>query len=103
MFGGVHIFNNVRNQWIPEIDMLLDLLRQTGIDVITHNCEYSASQFEINYGPGLGLAVADKAFNFKHEVKATVHRQGSSEERRVGQERVSTCNSKRAPYHYKKK
>lgn len=76
MFGGVHIFNSVRNQWVPEIDRLIDLLRQTGIDVITHNCEYSASQFEINYGPGTGLAGADKAFTFKNAVKEIVHRLG---------------------------
>lgn len=76
LFNGVHIFNNVRNQWIPEIDLLLDLLRQTGIDIITHNCEYSASQFEINYGPGVGLPGADKAFTFKNAVKEIVHRLG---------------------------
>ena len=76
LFGGVHIFNSVRNQYVPEIDLLLDLLRQAGIDVITHNCEYSASQFEINYGPGEGLAGADKAFTFKNAVKEIVHRLG---------------------------
>jgi glutamine synthetase len=76
LFEGVHIFNSVRNQWIPEIDRLLDLLRAAGIDLITHNCEYSASQFETNFGPGRGVAGADKAFTFKNAVKEVVHRLG---------------------------
>lgn len=76
LFEGVHIFNSVRNQWVPEIDRLLDLLRRAGIDVITHNCEYSASQFEINYGPGVGIAGADKAFLFRNAVKEITHRLG---------------------------
>ncbi len=76
LFEGVHIFNNVRNQWVPEIDTLLGYLQRSGIDIITHNCEYSASQFEINYGPGSGIAGADKAFTFKNAVKEIVHRLG---------------------------
>jgi glutamine synthetase len=76
LFEGVHIFNSVRNQWIPEIDRMLDWLRAAGIDLITHNCEYSASQFETNFGPGRGVAGADKAFTFKNAVKEVVHRLG---------------------------
>lgn len=76
LFDGVHIFNSVRNQYVPEIDMLLDHLQKAGLDLITHNCEYSASQFEINYGPGKNLAGADKAFLFKTAVKEVVHRLG---------------------------
>jgi glutamine synthetase len=34
---------------------------QIGIDIITHNCEYAASQLEINYGPGKNLAGADSS------------------------------------------
>ncbi len=76
LFGGVHIFNNVRNQYVPFLDSLLDDLQGVGIDVITHNCEYSPSQFETNFGPGLGLAGADKAFTFKNAVKELAHRAG---------------------------
>lgn len=76
LFEGVHIFNSVRNQWVPEIDQLLRHLQDAGIDLITHNCEYAASQFEINYGPGKNLAGADTAFLFKNAVKEVTHRLG---------------------------
>ena len=76
LFGGLHIFNHIRNQYIPELDRLLDYLRQAGVDVITHNCEYAPSQFEINFGPSVGIAAADKAFTFKAAVKEVTHRLG---------------------------
>ena len=76
LFGGVHIFNAVRNQYVPFLDVLLDALEEAGIDVITHNCEYSPSQFEINFGPGVGLEGADKAFTFKNAIKELAHRSG---------------------------
>ncbi|WP_422367183.1 glutamine synthetase family protein [Pelagibius sp.] len=76
LFGGVHIFNATRNQYVPFLDGLLDTLQAAGIDVITHNCEYSPSQFEINYGPGVGLEGADKAFTFKNAIKELAHRNG---------------------------
>ncbi|MEQ8354425.1 MAG: glutamine synthetase family protein [Kiloniellaceae bacterium] len=76
LFGGVHIFNSTRNQYVPFLDVLLDVLEESGIDVITHNCEYSPSQFEINFGPGIGLAGADKAFTFKNAIKELAHRSG---------------------------
>lgn len=76
IFDGLHIFNHIRNQFIPEIDELLAYLRGSGIDVITHNCEYSPSQFEINFGAAMGIAAADKAFTFKTAVKEVAHRLG---------------------------
>ena len=76
LFGGVHIFNSVRNQYVPFLDTLLDQLQGIGIDVITHNCEYSPSQFEINFGPGWGIEGADKAFTFKNSIKELAHRAG---------------------------
>ena len=76
LFGGVHIFNNVRNQYVPFLDQLLDQLHGVGLDVITHNCEYSPSQFETNFGPGKGMMGADKAFTFKNAVKELAHRAG---------------------------
>jgi len=76
LFGGVHIFNSVRNQYVPFLDTLLDNLQAIGIDVITHNCEYSPSQFEINFGPGRGIEGADKAFTFKNSIKELAHRAG---------------------------
>ena len=76
LFGGVHIFNPVRNHYVPFMDQVLAQLQGIGIDVITHNCEYAPSQYEINFGPGVGLAGADKAFTFKNAVKELAHRAG---------------------------
>lgn len=76
LFDGRHIFNHIRNQYIPELDQLLDYLRDAGVDVLTHNCEYAPSQFEINFGASVGIAAADKAFTFKNAVKEIVHQMG---------------------------
>ncbi|MEM9906004.1 MAG: glutamine synthetase family protein [Cyanobacteria bacterium P01_D01_bin.44] len=76
LFDGLHIFNHIRNQYVPEIAQMLDYLQAAGIDVITHNCEYAPSQFEINYGPGMGIHGADKAFTFKNAVKEIAHHLG---------------------------
>ncbi|KAM3090075.1 glutamine synthetase family protein [Phormidesmis sp. 146-35] len=76
LFGGLHIFNHIRNQYVPELNQMLDYLRAAGIDVITHNCEYAPSQFEINFGPAIGLHGADKAFTFKNAVKEIAHQLG---------------------------
>lgn len=76
LFGGLFIFNNVRNQWAPFIEELLNHVQAMGIDVITHNCEYAPSQFEINYRPAFGLVGADKGFTFKNAVKEFVQRAG---------------------------
>lgn len=76
LFDGLHIFNHIRNQYIPELDQLLEYLRAAGVDVITHNCEYAPSQFEINFGASIGIQAADKAFTFKNAVKEITHRMG---------------------------
>ncbi|WP_420347866.1 glutamine synthetase family protein [Pelagibius sp.] len=76
LFGGVHIFNATRNQYVPFLDSLLDTLQAAGIDVITHNCEYSPSQYETNFGPGIGLDGADTGFTFKNAIKELAHRNG---------------------------
>ena len=76
LFGGTHIFNNVRNQWAPVIDDLLDNLQAAGLDIITHNCEWAPSQFEINYRPAVGLRGADNGFTFKNAVKEFAQRAG---------------------------
>lgn len=76
LFDGLHIFNHIRNQYVPEINQMLDYLQAAGIDLITHNCEYAPSQFEINFGPGMGMKGADKAFTFKTSVKEIAHHLG---------------------------
>jgi glutamine synthetase len=51
-------------------------MREFGIDIITANCEYAGSQWEINYTPGRGMAGPDKAFSFKNGVKEIARREG---------------------------
>jgi glutamine synthetase len=76
LFDGVHIFNTTRNTYVDALEGILRNLIDIGIDVITHNCEYAGSQFEINYGPEIGVAAADKAFTFKNAVKELAHLEG---------------------------
>lgn len=76
LFGGYHIFNTVRNSWVPLIQRILDQMRAFGVDVITANCEYAGSQWEINYAPARGMAGADQAFSFKNGVKELAHQEG---------------------------
>ncbi len=76
LFTGYHIFNSVRNTWVPAIDRIIDQMREFGIDIITANCEYAGSQWEINYTPGRGMAGPDKAFSFKNGVKEIARREG---------------------------
>src|ERR1700693_3170097 len=51
-------------------------MREFGIDIITANCEYAGSQWEINYMPGSGMAGPDLAFSFKNGVKEIARREG---------------------------
>ncbi len=76
LFGGHHIFNTVRNTFVPVIERIVDEMREYGIDIITANCEYAGSQWEINYAPGRGLAGPDTAYSFKNGVKELAHREG---------------------------
>src|SRR5205814_5297444 len=47
-----------------------------GIDVITANCEYAGSQWEIVYAPAAGMPGPDQAFTFKNGVKELAHGEG---------------------------
>ena len=76
LFGGIHIFNSIRNTYVPVIGRILDEMPQAGVDLITANCEYGPSQFEINFSPSIGLAAADVGFTFKNGVKAIAHQLG---------------------------
>jgi glutamine synthetase len=76
LFGGYHIFNTVRNAWIPLIQRIVDEMGGLGIDIITANCEYAGSQWEINYAPAAGMAGPDQAFAFKNGVKELAHQEG---------------------------
>lgn len=76
LFGGYHIFNTVRNSWVPLIQRIVDEMREFGVDVITANCEYAGSQWEINFAPAAGLAGPDEAYAFKNGVKELAHQEG---------------------------
>jgi glutamine synthetase len=76
LFSGYHIFNTVRNSYVPVIERIVAEMREFGLDIITANCEYAGSQWEINYGPGRGMEGPDTAFTFKNGVKEIAHQDG---------------------------
>lgn len=76
LFEGYHIFNTVRNDWVPTIHRVLEEMPQIGVSIITSNCEYAGSQWEINFAPGAGLDGPDKAFTFKNGVKEIAKQDG---------------------------
>lgn len=76
LFSGYHIFNSVRNTWVPAIERIVTEMRDYGIDIITANCEYAGSQWEINYVPGRGMEGPDRAFSFKNGVKEIARKEG---------------------------
>ena len=76
IFGGIHIFNSIRNTSVPVIGRILDEMPRAGIDLITANCEYGPSQFEINFSPAAGVTAGDNGFTFKNGVKAIAHQLG---------------------------
>jgi glutamine synthetase len=76
LFEGYHIFNTVRNTYVPFVQDLVEQAQALGIDIITANCEYAGSQWEINYAPAAGLAGPDTTFTFKNAVKELAHLQG---------------------------
>jgi glutamine synthetase len=75
-FGGIHIFNSIRNTYVPVVARILDEMPRAGVDLITANCEYGPSQFEINFASSLGVRAADDGFTFKNGVKAIAHQLG---------------------------
>lgn len=76
LFSGYHIFNTVRNTWVPLIERIVAQMREFGIDIATANCEYAGSQWEITFGPGRGMAGPDQAFSFKNGVKELARQDG---------------------------
>lgn len=76
LFPDFHIFNPIRNDWVPTIRRILDELPPVGVSIITANCEYAPSQWEINFAPGQALAGPDIAFTFKNAVKEIAKQDG---------------------------
>jgi glutamine synthetase len=61
---------------VPTIGRILELMPRIGVDIITSNCEYAGSQWEINFAPGAGLDGPDQAFTFKNGVKEIARKDG---------------------------
>jgi glutamine synthetase len=76
LFTGYHIFNTLRNDYVPTIRRILEEMPQIGVSIITSNCEYAGSQWEINYAPGRGLEGPDLAFTFRNGVKEIAKQDG---------------------------
>ncbi len=76
LFAGPHIFNTVRNTYVPAVERIVNEMREFGIDIITANAEYAGSQWEIVFGPSAGMAGPDVAFSFKNGVKEIAHQEG---------------------------
>jgi len=76
LFDGYHIFNTVRNDYVPTIRRIAEEMPKVGVDIITSNCEYAGSQWEINFAPGRALAGPDNAFTFKNGVKEIAKQDG---------------------------
>jgi glutamine synthetase len=76
LFPNHHIFNPVRNDWVPTIGRILEEMPQIGVSIITSNSEYAASQWEINFAPGVGIGGPDTAFTFKNGVKEIAKQDG---------------------------
>jgi glutamine synthetase len=76
LFDGYQIFNTVRNDYVPTIRRIAEEMPKVGVDIITSNCEYAGSQWEINFAPGRAMAGPDNAFTFKNGVKEIAKQDG---------------------------
>lgn len=76
LFTGHHIFNTARNDFVPTIRRILQAMPQIGTSIITANCEYAGSQWELPLSPAAGLAGPDQAFTFRNGVKEIAAQDG---------------------------
>ncbi|MFI5050587.1 MAG: glutamine synthetase family protein [Gaiellales bacterium] len=76
LFHGYQIFNVSRNTYVPFIQELVEQLNAYGIEVMTANCEYAGSQWELPFMPARGMGGPDRCFSFKNAVKELAHRHG---------------------------
>jgi glutamine synthetase len=76
LFEGYHIFNVTRNTYVPFIQELVEQLNAYGLEVITANCEYAGSQWELPCLPVRGMGGPDRCFSFKNAVKELAHQHG---------------------------
>lgn len=76
LFPDQPIFATSRTHQYPEIEDLIEVFGQQGIDIITYNVEHGPGQFEINYDADEGIRSADRAFIFKSTAKEYLRRRG---------------------------
>src|SRR6476646_3680937 len=57
LFDGYHIFNTVRNDYVPTIRRIIEEMPKVGVDIITANCEYARPRPR---GPGRRLHVQER-------------------------------------------
>ena len=76
LFEGYHIFNTVRNDWVPTIRRIMEEMPPIGVSIVTSNSEYAGSQWEITFAPGRGLEGPDLAFTFRNGVKEIARQDG---------------------------
>jgi glutamine synthetase len=76
LFEGYHIFNTVRNTYVPAIERIVSCMNELGTHIITANCEYAGGQWEINFAPAKGMEGVDRAFTFKNGVKEIAFQEG---------------------------
>ncbi len=76
LFTGYHIFNTLRNDYVPTIRRVIDEMPEIGVSVATSNSEYAGSQWEITFAPGRGLQGPDLAFTFRNGVKEIAFQDG---------------------------
>ncbi|MEM9498408.1 MAG: glutamine synthetase family protein [Pseudomonadota bacterium] len=76
LFPGQPIFATDRTHQFQEIEDLIEVFGQQGIDIITYNVEHGPGQIEINYDADDGIRSADRAFIFKSTVKEYLRRRG---------------------------
>ena len=74
LFGGVHIFNATRNQYVPFLDGLLDTCRLPGSTSSPTTANTRPRSTRSTSAPASGLDGADKAFTFKNAIKELAHR-----------------------------
>jgi glutamine synthetase len=61
---------------VPFIQQLVEQLNAYGLEVITANCEYAGSQWELPFLPARGMGGPDRCFSFKNAVKELAHLNG---------------------------
>ncbi|HET9671610.1 MAG TPA: glutamine synthetase family protein [Actinomycetota bacterium] len=76
LFDGYHIFNTLRNDYVPTIHRVLEEMPRIGVSIATANAEYAGSQWEITFAPGRGLQGPDLAFTFRNGVKEIAFQDG---------------------------